>query len=298
MMRILIIGGTGMLGHKLWQRLGARFPDTYTTIRRTRADCRRFAIFDEARVLEKVDAADARSLVAALDQAAPDVVVNCVALTKRREAATGPAPSILLNAWLPHRLAEWTAAHSARLITVSTDCVFDGKTGGYSEQDEPNAGDIYGRTKALGEITYGNALTIRTSFVGRELEHGTELLEWFLGQSGKAIKGFRGALYTGVSTLYFAELIGDVIENFPGLRGLYQVTSEVISKYDLLCLARDAFGIDVRIEPDDAVAIKRNLDGEKFRRDTGCATPAWSTMMKDLAADPTPYSAWRRSDAV
>ena len=297
-MRILILGGTGMLGHKLWQRLGARFPDTCTTIRGTRPDCRRFRIFDDPRVIENVDAANQDKLSAALDQALPNVIVNCVAVTKRRESPAGPAPSILLNAFLPHRLAEWTAANGARLITVSTDCVFDGKKGGYTEQDAPNAEDIYGRTKALGEVAYGDALTIRTSFIGRELDHGTELLEWFLGRAGRTVKGFRGALYTGISTLYFADLIGDIIEKCPRLRGLYQVTSEVISKYDLLCLARDAFGMDVKIEPDDTVAIKRNLNGEKFRRATGISTPSWSKMMNDLAADPTPYSDWRRHNAV
>ena len=297
-MRILILGGTGMLGHKLWQRLGARFPDTHTTIRGTRADCRRFRIFDDPRVMEHVNVANRDQLSAALEQAAPNIVVNCVALTKRRESPGGLASSILLNAWLPHRLAEWATANGARLITVSTDCVFDGKEGGYTEQDAPNADDVYGRTKALGEVAYGDALTIRTSFIGRELEHGTELLEWFLAQAGKTIKGYRGALYTGISTLYFADLIGDIIEKFPQLRGLYQVTSGVITKYDLLCLARNAFGINVKIEPDDTVAIKRNLNGEKFRRATGIATPSWSRMMNDLAADPTPYSDWRRHHAV
>jgi dTDP-4-dehydrorhamnose reductase len=294
-MRILILGGTGMLGHKLWQRLGARFADTYTTIRGTRADWRRFRMFDDARVIEKVNAADSDRLSAALDQASPDVVVNCIALTKRREAATGPAPSILLNAWLPHRLAEWATANDARLITISTDCVFDGKRGGYLEQDVPSADDVYGQSKALGEVDYGNAVTIRTSFIGRELEHGTELLEWFLAQTGKTIKGFRGALYSGISTLYCADVIGDIIETFPQLRGLYQVTSDVISKYELLCLAREAFGIKVTIEPDDTVTIKRNLVGEKFRRATGIVTPHWRAMMRELAADPTPYSDWRRN---
>jgi dTDP-4-dehydrorhamnose reductase len=297
-MRILILGGSGMLGHKLWQGLGARFPDTYATLRGTRSDYRHCGIFDDPRVLENVDAANLDKLSAALEQTAPDVIVNCVALTIRRESATGPAASILLNAWLPHRLAEWAAASGARLITVSTDCVFDGKKGGYTEQDAPDAGDLYGRTKALGEVAYGGALTLRTSFIGRELAHYTELLEWFLAQAGRTVKGFRGALYTGVTTLYCADLVGDVIEKFPHLRGLYQVASEVISKYDLLCLARDAFGIDVKIEPDDTVAIKRNLNGEKFRRATGLSPPSWRRMMSELAADPTPYGDWRRDHAV
>jgi dTDP-4-dehydrorhamnose reductase len=297
-MRILILGGTGMLGHKLWQRLGARFPDTYVTIRRTRADCSRFRIFDDPCVLENVDLADSAQLSQALDSASPDVIVNCVALTKRHESEAGPACSIVLNAWLPHRIAEWAARNDARLITVSTDCVFDGKKGGYTEQDAPNALDVYGRTKALGEVDCGNALTIRTSFIGRELDDGTQLLEWFLAQQGKTIHGFRAALYTGISSLYCADLIGDIIERFPRLNGLYQVTSEVINKYDLLCLAREAYAIDVKIEPDDTVVVRRDLDGTKFRQETGIVTPPWRAMMNELATDPTPYFEWRHRGAV
>lgn len=297
-MRILILGGTGMLGHKLWQRLGARFADCHVTVRGERREYRRFGIFDDRRVIENVDVADAARLVSAMEATTPDVVVNCVAVTKRREAPVGPAASIMLNAWLPHRLAEWTQTHGARLITVSTDCVFDGQKGGYSEEDTPNARDVYGRTKALGEVDYGNALTLRTSFIGRELDNDTELLEWFLAQTGKTVSGYRGALYTGISSLYCADLIGDIIEKFPRLCGLYQVTSETINKYDLLCLAREAFGIDVKIEPDDSVTMRRNLDGAKFRRATGFATPSWRTMMTDLAADQTPYLKWKRSRAL
>lgn len=297
-MRILILGGTGMLGHKLWQRLGTRFPDCRVTIRGTRERYRQFKLFDDARVIENVDVTDEDRLAAVLDAAAPEIIVNCIAVTKRREKSAAPAPSVLLNAWLPHRLAEWTGAHNARLITISTDCVFDGATGGYTEDDPPDALDVYGRTKAMGEVAYGNALTLRTSFIGRELENGTELLEWFIAQDGHTVRGFRGALYTGISSVYCAAVIGDIIERFPGLRGLYQVTSEVITKYDLLCLARAAFKLDINIEPDDNVIMRRDLNGTRFREATGLATPSWTQMMNDLAADPTPYDQWSARRAV
>jgi dTDP-4-dehydrorhamnose reductase len=297
-MRILILGGTGMFGHKLWQHLGARFPDTFVTVRKTRADYRRYRIFDDPRVIENIELSRQRYLLAVLNQAAPDVIVNCVAITKRHQPALNPLPSIQLNAMLPHRLADWANANGARLISVSTDCVFDGKKGDYTEEDEPNAWDLYGRTKALGEIADGSTLTIRTSFIGRELNHGTELLEWFLQQSGGTVKGFRRALYSGVSTMYFAGIVGDIIEKFPHLRGLYQVASPVITKFDLLCLTRDAFGIDVGIEPDDTVILKRNLNGEKFRRATGIVVPSWREMMNGIVTDPTPYGDWKRGDAL
>jgi dTDP-4-dehydrorhamnose reductase len=287
-----------MLGHKLWQRLSVRFPDTHTTVRGTRTDYRHIGIFDDARVMERVDLADPRQLPATLDSAEPDVIVSCVAITKRREPADGPAASIRLNALLPHLLAEWANGHGVRLITVSTDCVFNGKKGGYTEADAPDADDLYGRTKALGEVTYGNALTIRTSFIGRELRCGTELLEWFLAHSGETVKGFRRSLYTGITTLYFADLIGDLIDNFAHLSGLYHLASPVISKYDLLCLVREIFGVNVRIQPDDSVMIKRDLNDDKFRRATGIAVPEWGKMLTDLAADPTPYNEWKHPHAV
>ena len=170
-MRILILGGTGMFGHKLWQRLGARFPDTRATIRGRRADYRRFGIFDDPRVIENVDVTVTSQLFGTLDEAAPNVIVNCVALTKRRESAFNPIPSIELNAIFPHRLAAWAKDHGARLITVSTDCVFDGKKGGYTEEDAPNAWDIYGRTKALGEIVDGNDAVAIWNATQRAIQH-------------------------------------------------------------------------------------------------------------------------------
>jgi dTDP-4-dehydrorhamnose reductase len=292
MTRILILGGTGMLGHKLWQRLASRFADTHVTVRGPRAAYARYGLFDDERVIEKVDVADFDALASVLGRVAPQEILNCIGLTKRREAPDNPAPSIVLNALLPHLLAAWGSAHGARVINFGTDCVFDGKRGGYTENDLTNAEDLYGRTKALGEIRGEHALTLRSSFIGRELAAGTELLEWLLAQRGKTIKGYRHALYTGVSTLRLADLVGDIIEKFPRLTGLYQVAAEVISKYDLLALAGAAYGIDVKIEPDDKVIIKRNLDGSAFRRATGYVAPPWREMMAELAADPTPYALW------
>lgn len=292
-MRILILGGTGMLGHKLWQRLPQRFPETYVTVSKARDAYARCGLYDDPRVIEKIDATDFDALCNVLQRIAPQAILNCIGVTKRREPANDPAPSILLNALLPHRLAAWGAAHDARIINFGTDCVFDGKRGGYTELDLTDAEDLYGRTKALGEISGRNALTVRSSFIGRELASGTELLEWLLAQDHKTIKGYRRALYSGVSTIHLATVVGDIIEKFPQLAGLYHVAANVISKHDLLLLARDAFGLDARIEPDDRVVIKRNLNGEKFRLATGYAPPAWQAMMAELAADPTPYSEWR-----
>ena len=292
-MRVLILGATGMLGHKLWQLLPRRFPDTFATVR-SRPALAGCELYRDERVIDAIDAADFRSLATVLDRLQPAVIVNCVAVTLRREASADAVTSIALNALLPHQLACWSAEHSARVIHFSTDCVFSGRTGGYTEASPADAEDLYGRSKALGELTGASALTLRSSFIGRELGSGTELLEWFLAQRGKRIRGFRQALYTGVSTLFLARLVADIIEHHPQLAGLYNLASEVITKFDLLCLAREAFGVNVEIEPDDGYVCRRNLDGGRLRHALGAAPPGWPEMMAELAADPTPYDRWRK----
>jgi dTDP-4-dehydrorhamnose reductase len=296
-MRILVFGATGMLGHKVWQSLRARFPDTFCTIRGSRAELARFGLFDTDKVVEGLDVGDYASVHRVLEDLRPDAIINCVAITKRRGESGDALASIELNAALPHRLAHWADARSARLIHFSTDCVFDGRDGGYNEDSPTSAEDLYGRTKALGEVDLRSALTIRTSLVGRELKGKTELLEWFLAQRGKRIRGYCKAMYTGVSTVWMAGLIADILARFPSLSGIYQVAAPVVSKYELLLLARDAFDIDVEIDPDDSVVIRRNLDGSRFSRATGIEVPHWQQMMHALAQDPTPYDQWS-DDAV
>lgn len=297
-MRILILGASGMLGHKLWQLLPQRFPETFATIRSRRGIIGACGLFDDERVLEGIDALDFAAVGAAIDRLRPQIIVNCIAVTKRRDASTDALASIALNALLPHRLGQWSAARGSRVIHFSTDCVFSGRTGRYSEASLTDADDLYGRTKALGEIAGPGLLTLRSSFIGRELAHGAELLEWVLAQRGRRINGYRRAFFTGVSTLFMARLVGDIIAHHPQLSGLYNIASEVITKFDLLCLARDAFGLDVQIEPDDGFVCRRDLDGEKLRKTTGIIVPPWRAAMAELAADPTPYDRWRTQHAV
>jgi dTDP-4-dehydrorhamnose reductase len=297
-MRILILGASGMLGHKLWQQLRLRYAETYATLRVPKAAFARCGLFDDERVIDNVDAASFAVVQRVLGRMRPDAIINCVAVTKRREISTDALSSIELNAALPHRLANWAAQHASRVIHFSTDCVFDGRRGGYSEGDPTDAVDLYGRTKALGEVGAPGALTLRTSFIGREIIRGTELLEWFLAQRDRRIKGYRNALYTGVSTLWMAQLVGDLLERWRQLHGLYQVAAPMISKFDLLRLARNAYNLPVDIEADDDTVVRRNLDGSLFTRVTGIEVPGWPQMMSELAADPTPYERWSKPDAA
>jgi len=292
---ILVLGGKGMLGHKIFQHLRKRFPETYCAIRGSVKDeaTRQIDLFQNGQVIEHFDAADLASIERLLLENKPQVVINCIGIIKQRPQAKEAIPSVTVNSLLPHKLAECCQRWSGRLIHFSTDCVFSGKRGGYREQDFADAEDLYGRTKLLGEVTGGKALTLRTSIIGRELAHLTSLLEWFLGQNHRKVPGYTRAFFSGVTTNWLAEVVGDLIENHPNLSGLYQVTSQRISKFDLLCLLREAYDLDIEIVPSDEFWCDRSMVGDKFVRATGYACAPWRELAAQLAKDPTPYEEWR-----
>lgn len=292
-MRLLILGANGMLGHKLWQTCRDRY-DVWATVRSRYTEYARYGLFTPERLIEGVDAFDMDSVVRALAQVRPDVVVNCIGVIKQLPAAKDPIISLTVNSLFPHRLANLCQATGARLIHISTDCVFSGRKGMYTEDDVPDAEDLYGRTKFLGEVSGPGCLTLRTSIVGRELSTSSGLVEWFLGNRGRRIPGYRRAIYSGFTTLAIANIITQVIDGFPELSGVYHVSSEPISKYELLCLVRDAYRIAVEIEPDDDVCIDRSLDSRRFREAAGFVPADWPDMIREMADDPTPYEQWRR----
>lgn len=290
-----------MLGHKVYQLLKERFPNVYCAIRPSKQDARlaNISLLQTDTVMDGVNVEDLASLATLLDAARPEVIVNCAGIIKQRTESKAALPSIAVNALLPHWLAERCASWGGRLIHISTDCVFNGQGNpakdGYTEDDPVNAEDLYGKTKALGEVTADNAVTLRTSIIGRELFHRNSLLEWFLGQNRTQVRGFRKALYSGVTTNHLAEVIGDVIQFHPCLTGLYQVASRTITKYDLLWLLRDAYRLDVEIVADDSFSCDRSMLGDKFRRATGYACPSWPELAAQLASDITPYEHWRNT---
>lgn len=290
--RILILGGGGTLGHKLWQVLPGKFPDTFVTIRKPRAFYAKCGLFDGPNALDGVDLRDFARLNALLEEVKPSVIVNCAGVTLRSKEALDKNSAISINALLPHRLADWCSRSGARLIHFSTVCVYDGKKGGYTEDDAPDARDLYGQTKALGDVNAPFALTLRSSFIGCEIFGGAELLEWFLAQEGKTVKGFRKALFTGLTTNKLAELVGELIEKHPGLNGLCHVSSEIVTKYELLKLMKDAYRLDVEIVP-EGFEMKRDLDGSRFAKAAAFESPTWRLMMAEMAADKTPYTEWR-----
>ena len=284
-----------MLGHKVFQVLGRRIPDTWCTVRGPSSDARwqRIDLFRGGNVIGDLDVADCSVLERLLSEHRPKVIVNCIGVIKQRPEAMASIPSIAINALLPHRLADLCQRWGGRLIHISTDCVFRGDRGSYSEEDFADATDLYGRTKFLGEVSSGNTLTLRTSFIGRELKHFNSLLEWLLSQNHKKIVGYTQALYSGVTSNYLAELVARIIEQHAELSGLYQVTGPTISKFELLGLLRDAFGLDLEIVPDDKFFCDRSMKGDKFLHATGHRCPPWPALIAQLGNDTTPYNEWR-----
>ncbi len=292
--KIVVLGVAGMLGHKIFQVLQERFPGTTGTAREdlSKEPFGRVGLLQGGNIIQGVDVTDFRRLERLLAEIRPDYVVNCVGVIKQRAEAASPIPSITINSLLPHLLAEWAGKWGGRVIHFSTDCVFSGRQGGYTESDLSDAEDLYGKTKFLGETASENALTLRTSIIGRELVEHRSLLDWFLSQNHKRVSGYTRVIYAGVTTNYLAEVVAGVIEKHPGLSGLYQVASEPISKYQLLCLLKEAYGLDVEISPDDREVSDRSMAGEKFKRTTGIEPPPWPELVRALASDPTPYARW------
>ena len=290
-MRVLILGGGGMLGHKLWQQWSRRF-DCVVTLRGRAASYIHLPFFRDARVLDRVDATDANDVTRVVAETRADVVVNCIGVIKQTAAAHDPVLSISTNSLLPHVIARAARAAGSRMLQMSTDCVFSGRIGNYSEADLPDPVDLYGRSKLLGECD-APALTIRTSIVGRELGTANGLLEWFLAQRGRSAKGYARAFFSGVSTQRLASVIGDIIERHPYLTGVMHVAGERISKLELLGILNEAFDAGVAIERDDAVDIDRSLDASRFRAATNIAIPSWREMAREMAADAEPYETWR-----
>lgn len=292
-MKILIIGGSGMLGHKLVQTWKHRF-DVWTTLKGEFEDYERFGMFEKVKTIERIDAENIKTVETAIEKVRPQVIFNAVGIIKQLPSSKNVIKTLTINSIFPHRLAEIAEKFNARLLSISTDCVFDGKKGNYNEEDVSDAADVYGKSKNLGEVTGKNCLTLRTSIIGRELQTAHSLVEWFLSNRGKTVKGYVNAIYSGFPTIVLADIIADLIENHKDLSGLYHVSADPINKYELLTLIKEAFQAEIEIEPFEDFKIDRSLDSTKFRKETGFRPAEWREMIKRMADDPTPYDKWRK----
>lgn len=295
-MRVLILGASGMLGHKLSQVFQDRF-ETWATVRSSHGDYLEYGLFDLDRLLTDVDAFNFQTVVRAFEIAQPNVVVNAIGIIKQLPEGKDPIVSLTVNSVFPHRLATICQSAEIRLIQISTDCVFSGRKSMYSEDDVPDAEDLYGRSKLLGEVDGPNCLTLRTSIIGRELKTNNGLVEWFLGNRGRCVQGYTNAIWSGFPTVILAKVIADIIDRHHELSGVYHVSSDPITKYELLCLLRNTYQVPVEIERFPDVSVDRSLDSSRFRAATGYVPPLWPEMVQAMAGDTTPYEAWRRVHA-
>lgn len=289
-MKVLVLGGSGLLGHKLAHVFKSRF-ETYATFHGSFDRYRGLDVFDGVQVVENIEAEDLESVEKAFAEIRPDAIVNAIGVTKHVPDVTNTIKTIAINSLLPHQLATIAATQNARLICISTDCVFSGNKGNYGETDAPDATDLYGKSKNLGEVVDGDSLTIRTSIIGRELFTRNSLVEWFLSNRGGRVKGFKKAIFSGFPTLILASILADLIADRPDLRGLYHISSDPINKFDLLQLINDETGAGIELEADSEFVIDRSLDSKRFRTDTGFVPQSWPEMVRAMADDARSYEA-------
>ncbi|NOR69583.1 MAG: sugar nucleotide-binding protein [Methylomarinum sp.] len=281
-MRILILGITGMLGSAIYRELcKEKKHDVWGTLRSERG-LRYFSTEHHDKLLCNIDVLDHDNLINVFETVRPEVVINCVGLIKQLADSKSPLTALPINAMLPHRLANISSLMGARLIHISTDCVFSGTKGMYVESDTSDAEDLYGKSKYIGEvIDRSHAITLRTSIIGHELNSQASLVDWFLSQ-GRVVEGYKKAIFSGLPTVELASVINNHILPAPNLSGLYHVSVEAIDKYSLLKLIADIYQKNIEITRDEQVCINRSLDSTKFQRDTGYKVPEWGYLINKM----------------
>ncbi|WP_088185953.1 SDR family oxidoreductase [Desulfosporosinus sp. FKA] len=285
MYKVLILGGSGMLGHTLFRHLaGERNLDVFTTVRSSKVLSDWRPRDQMKKVRQDIDIHQMEGLVEVFGEVKPDIVINCIGIIKQIPEAEDPIETITINALLPHRIASLCSKAGVRMIHISTDCVFDGEKGNYAESDVSNARDLYGRAKYLGEVAYPHCITLRTSIIGHELKGNYGLLEWFLSQKD-GVRGFRNVIYSGFPTIELSQIIADYVIPNSEMSGLYHVSSNPISKYELLKLINAQYGKNINIEPEDGVRSDRSLNSSVFRSLTGYSPPTWEELINEMYQD-------------
>ena len=298
--KALVLGGDGMLGHKVFQVFNEDF-DTHASFLSLGDYTSAFPAYREvsaSKIHLEVNALDFAALETMIADIKPDIVLNCIGLIKQLEEASDHILAIKMNSVLPHNLAKICSEHGARLVHVSTDCVFSGEKGNYAEDEPSDVMDLYGKSKSLGEINYVPHLTVRTSIIGREWVRSTALLEWFLSQRGKTVRGYKNAVYTGFTTEALARLIKKTVSERPDLTGLWHISSYPVSKLRLITMIKEAWNLDISIEPFEDVPCDRSLDSSRFFDETGFERPSWESMIRALIKDETPYEEWRKRNQM
>jgi dTDP-4-dehydrorhamnose reductase len=280
-MRVLILGASGMLGNAMFRTFSELSEHQVFGTARSTASLRYFRKTLSSNILCGVDVENNDALARLFGEVRPNFVINCIGVVKQLDASDEPMLTIPINSLLPHRLAALCKVASARFVQISTDCVFSGLKGGYVESDFPDADDLYGRSKLLGEVDYPHAITLRTSIIGHELDGNRSLVNWFLSQEGSTL-GYSRAVFSGLPAVVLAKLVRDIILPRSDLHGVYHVAAEPISKFDLISLIASVYGKQITIEPDDRLVIDRSLDATRLREETGYVAPVWEELINTM----------------
>ncbi|HIF9354872.1 TPA: dTDP-4-dehydrorhamnose reductase family protein [Photobacterium damselae] len=285
-MKVLILGVTGMLGYSLFSNLSDQGNlSVFGTVRNIKGKESYFSGL-ENNLITDVDAYDIEELERAISIVNPSVVINCIGLIKQHSISKQHIDAVKINALLPHELTNICDKFDAKLIHFSTDCVFSGETGLYTEESLPDSRDLYGKSKCLGEVDYGNHLTLRTSIIGHELTSSVSLIDWFLSQN-VSTHGFSKAVFSGLPTCYIAKLLAEHILPNPSLIGLYHLSVDPIDKFTLLSLVADIYGKDIEIKKSEELVIDRSLNSNNFRAVTQFQPPSWPELIEYMHIDYT-----------
>lgn len=283
-MKVLIIGATGMLGYSLFKNLNeAPNLDIFATVRNIKGK-EQFFTDCETQIFQGVDVSDLSTIESVIKEITPDVVINCIGLIKQHSISKQHVDAVAINSLLPHQLASLCDSNACKLIHFSTDCIFDGKKGSYTEDDIPDARDLYGRSKCLGEVDYAPHLTLRTSIIGHELNSAVSLVDWFLSQENST-KGFSKAIFSGLPTCVIARLLIEKILPKQELNGLYQLSVEAIDKFTLLNIIAELYNKKIEIIESTELKIDRSLNSERLRNVLELEAPSWKVLISEMHDD-------------
>jgi dTDP-4-dehydrorhamnose reductase len=280
-LKVLILGAGGMLGNTILRDFSDAGEFEVFATARKRMPLNSFPCNIEEKIIYGIDAGDLDALIGVFGSIRPDIVINCIGVVKQLEQSSDPIHTLPINSILPHRLARICQLNQSRLIQISTDCVFSGSRGMYTEESIADADDLYGRSKLIGEVYYPNSITIRTSIIGHEVSGNRSLINWFLSQNGP-VNGYTQAIFSGLPTVVLARIIRNFVIPNRELTGLFHVSSDPISKYELLRLVAKQYAKKIDIIPDDSLVIDRSLDSSKFRSATGFIPMSWPELIKDM----------------
>jgi len=278
-----------MLGHMLVRVLGDSHDVFGTSKQEWTSDAGLAKFLTKEKWLGGVDAKDITSIVQIFENQDFDVVINCIGVVKQRANRISDDEMMLVNAQFPHELVKVSNSCGARVIHISTDCVFSGEKGDYVETDVPDPVDVYGSSKLAGEIVDDHNLTIRTSHVGRELTNFTSLFEWILSNRNKQVAGFSKAKYSGLTTFGLSELIKQLLTTGSKLNGLVHVASTPITKFKLITELNSRLGLGISVNVDESVVVDRSLRSSQWLSNLGIETPSWDEMLDIFCRDQATY---------